>query len=391
MDDVVGEVVLAVGDEDLLSGDPPRAVAGGHGASGEGADVGAGLRLGEVHRAGPLTGHHPRQVGLALLLVAVVQQHVDGALGEQRAQRERHVRRRHHLLDGDADEPREATAAVLVGERDRRPAGLDVAPVGLAESVRRRHRSVVVAPAVLHVADAVERGELLLEEPRRFLEDPVHRLRIGVLVTRQPGETGEVGDVLEDEAHVEQRCGVVAHGRQRYGGRPPFEFPHRERTTVGSPERAGRSPSARCAGNPADRPPTNPRGLHETPLAQDDDRDGRRRAPRIRGRLVRCGDHRATAGQQRAGEQRAGGSDPAGPNRRARRRRADCERPAGTEPAGTAPAGTEPAGSAPASRHRPAAPRRVNRCSPTTRAPRAARRRTPATSPSSRRPTPSRS
>ena len=50
--------------------------------------------------------------------------------------------------------------------------GLDVTLRCLAEPVRRGHRAVVVAAAVPHVADAVERGELLLEEPRRFLEDP---------------------------------------------------------------------------------------------------------------------------------------------------------------------------------------------------------------------------
>ena len=187
VDDVVGEVVLAVGDEDLLAGDPPRPVVGGHRPRGQGTDVGAGLRLGEVHRAGPLARHHLRQIRLTLTLVAVVHEHVDRALGEQRAQREGHVRRRHHLLHGDADKPREATSAVLRRERHGRPPRLDVAPVGLAEALRRAHRPVVVAPTVLDVADAIERSELLLEEPRRLFENPLHRLRVGVLVAGELG------------------------------------------------------------------------------------------------------------------------------------------------------------------------------------------------------------
>ena len=55
VDDVVGEIVVAVGDEDLLAGDavvPSRARA--LGARAQRAEVGAGLRLGQVHRAGPL-------------------------------------------------------------------------------------------------------------------------------------------------------------------------------------------------------------------------------------------------------------------------------------------------------------------------------------------------
>ena len=91
------------------------------------ADVGAGLGLGEVHRARPLAATPClRQVALLLLLAAVVRQHLDGPLGEQRAQREGHVGGRQQLLHHDRDQPREATAAVLRGERDAPPPGVDV-------------------------------------------------------------------------------------------------------------------------------------------------------------------------------------------------------------------------------------------------------------------------
>ena len=43
VDDVVGHVVLAEGDEDLRAGDAPGAVVGGHGLGAQRADVGAGL------------------------------------------------------------------------------------------------------------------------------------------------------------------------------------------------------------------------------------------------------------------------------------------------------------------------------------------------------------
>ena len=53
-----------IGDEDLLPGDPVAAVAFGHGPRLERADVGARLRLGQVHRAGPFAGDQLRQPGL---------------------------------------------------------------------------------------------------------------------------------------------------------------------------------------------------------------------------------------------------------------------------------------------------------------------------------------
>ena len=65
MDDVVGEVVLAVGDEDLLPGDAIAAVGCALGLGAQRADVGAGLRLGQLHGAHPLAGDELGQIGRA--------------------------------------------------------------------------------------------------------------------------------------------------------------------------------------------------------------------------------------------------------------------------------------------------------------------------------------
>ena len=51
MDDVVGEIVLAVGDEDLGAGDAIGAVARTLGFGAQRSDVGSGLRLGQLHGA----------------------------------------------------------------------------------------------------------------------------------------------------------------------------------------------------------------------------------------------------------------------------------------------------------------------------------------------------
>ena len=51
-------------------------------------EVGTGLRLGQVHGAGPLAGHHLFQEGGLLPGAAVLGQHVDGALSQHRARGE---------------------------------------------------------------------------------------------------------------------------------------------------------------------------------------------------------------------------------------------------------------------------------------------------------------
>src|SRR3546814_15206197 len=60
LDDVLGQVVLAARYEDLGPGDAVAAVPPRFGAGADEAQVGAGMRLRQVHRARPFAGHHVR-------------------------------------------------------------------------------------------------------------------------------------------------------------------------------------------------------------------------------------------------------------------------------------------------------------------------------------------
>ena len=66
MNDVLGHVVLAEGDEDLLAGEPVL-VAVGHRFRAHLREVRTGLRLGETHRARPLSGDEIGNESLLLL------------------------------------------------------------------------------------------------------------------------------------------------------------------------------------------------------------------------------------------------------------------------------------------------------------------------------------
>ena len=82
VDDVVRHVVVAGRDEDLLAGDGVAAVVLRFGAGAQHAQVGAAMRLGQVHGAGPFARHHLGQVGLLLLGRAVGVDRRIGAVGQ---------------------------------------------------------------------------------------------------------------------------------------------------------------------------------------------------------------------------------------------------------------------------------------------------------------------
>ncbi|MNE71011.1 hypothetical protein D3C80_1668460 [compost metagenome] len=105
MDDVVGQVVLAIGDENLLPEHPVSAIVPGLGAAAHGGEVRAGLGLGEVHGAGPLAADHLGEVGVLEQVAAAQFDGLDGATGEHGAQAERDVGAVPHFLDQGRDQP----------------------------------------------------------------------------------------------------------------------------------------------------------------------------------------------------------------------------------------------------------------------------------------------
>ena len=123
MHDVVGEVVLAIGDEDLLARDAIAAVAGAFGARAQRADIGAGLRLGELHGAGPFAGDEFRQIGCFERVAAVGIERLDRAHGQHRADAERHGGGIPHFRAGGVDGLRQALAATFFRRGEAVPAG----------------------------------------------------------------------------------------------------------------------------------------------------------------------------------------------------------------------------------------------------------------------------
>ena len=207
VDDVVGEIVLAVGDEDLLAHDPVAAVGGSLGARAQGADVGAGLRLGELHGAHPFARDQPGQIGALELVGAVRDQRVDRRHGEQRAEAEGHGRRVPHLDAGRIDGVRQLLASPLRGSGEPVPAGLRPSAIGFLPA-RGSGDGAVLEGGTVTVADRVQRRENIGREPAGLLEHRVDHVA-GEVVEQALGQGGaQARCVPEGEGDVGNRCAI---------------------------------------------------------------------------------------------------------------------------------------------------------------------------------------
>ena len=208
--DVVGQVVIAGGDEDLVAGDCIAAVGARLGLRGQQAQVRAALRFREAHGARPFAGHELGQPGRLQVIGPVHQQRVIGAMTESRKHAETQVRGADHLLDGKAQRLRKSLPTEGLVSRECRPARFHILLIRRLEAARRGHRTVVDV-AAFRVTVLVDRMQHFLAELCRAFEHRHRRVDVEVGVARQAGEPRVVDHVIQDELHVVQRSLVRGH------------------------------------------------------------------------------------------------------------------------------------------------------------------------------------
>ena len=169
MHDVIGHVVVAIGDEDFGALDAIGAVISALGAGAQRADVGAGLRLGELHRAGPFAGDEFFQIDPLQLVAAMGVQRLDRREREEGAEAEGDVRRAPDFGAGGVDRHRQALAAKSFRARHRVPSARDPALIGVRPAGRGRHLVVPKLDAVF-VAHPVQRRQHVAGEFSGFLQ-----------------------------------------------------------------------------------------------------------------------------------------------------------------------------------------------------------------------------
>ncbi len=210
MNDVVGEVVLAVGDEDLLAGDAVGAVAGAYRARAQRADVGAGLRLGQMHRSGPFAGDELFEIRALERVAAMSVECVDRAHGQQRTEAERHRGAVPHFGAGGVDGLRQTLTAPFGRRGKAVPAAFAPGAISLFPAGRGGDDAVLEGRADL-VADAIERPNHFGGHAAGFGQ---HRLDVvhGEVAEEAFLERGQKRrPVFERKAHVGE-WGVIGHG-----------------------------------------------------------------------------------------------------------------------------------------------------------------------------------
>ena len=113
MENVLGQVLLPAGDEDLGAGDLVGTVLSRHGLGTEQAEIGAALGLGETHHRGPGAVDDLRQIAPLQRLVGMGAHRDVGPPAQSGIKAERQVGRAQDLLEEHAHRVRQTLSPVL--------------------------------------------------------------------------------------------------------------------------------------------------------------------------------------------------------------------------------------------------------------------------------------
>ena len=136
---------------------------------------------------------------------------MDGALGQQRAEREPHICRREHFLHREPDNDREPTAAVFRIEGDCTPASFDQFLIRLGYAVGCGDGAIGISLASLNVAGAVRGGNDLAEEPSSLVKQAGHVGGVNMAERVMCLQLANVDDVLEYKVHVLDGRRIITH------------------------------------------------------------------------------------------------------------------------------------------------------------------------------------
>ncbi len=213
VNDVVRQVVFATGDENFLSGELVAAVGLRHGLGANQAEVGAAMRLGQAHGAGPFARNQLGHVERLLLGAAMRVQQFGHALRQAGVHGPGLIGGVLHLVHRAAHQVRQALATEFGVRRQRSPTGLHELIPRRLETLGRGHgaRGGVVM-AALGITAGVERLQHFAAKLARLFAHLVDQVGIDLGIRRQLFEQGGgVEDFVHDELHIAQRRGVLGH------------------------------------------------------------------------------------------------------------------------------------------------------------------------------------
>ena len=210
VDDVLGHVVIAGRDEDLLARDQIAAVILGFGLGAQQAQVGAAMRFRQVHRAGPVAADHLGQPGPLLFVGAMGVDGGIGAVGQALIHVEGHVGRHEHLSGGHAHRIGHALTAIFGVAIQRGPAALLDLVKGGAEALGGAH-DAVLQHAPLVVAGQVQGRQDLGGQLARGLQHGLGEVGGQLVMAGQVG-LRQLQHIVQHELQVADRGRIRRHG-----------------------------------------------------------------------------------------------------------------------------------------------------------------------------------
>ncbi len=213
MHDVGGHVVLAGRDENLAAGDLVGAVGLRFGLGAQQAQVGAAMRLGQAHGAGPFARDQLGQVQALLLRRAVFVQAFVGAVRQAGVHIPGLVAGIQHLGKRVVQDDRQALTAVLRVAGKRGPARFDELLIRLLEALGRADLVArLVQLAAFAVAAVIQRKQHLRSELGALLQHLIDGVGIHLGVLGYLLQfIFDLQQFMQHELHVAQRCGVLTH------------------------------------------------------------------------------------------------------------------------------------------------------------------------------------
>ena len=210
MNNILGVIVLTKSDENFLPGNFVAAVGLRDCLRAYQRKIGARLRLGEVHGAGPLACGHVGNEFIFHLSRAVRIKRCNRAEGQQRAQLESHVGAAEHFRHGCGDDMRQALPAEFQRRFELAPAALDIFPIGVLKTFRRGD-DVVGDLRALSVAAFIQRCQHFFGKFSSFVKNCADQIRRDFFTAWQLGYFIETNDMLQQKINVFDRCVVVGH------------------------------------------------------------------------------------------------------------------------------------------------------------------------------------
>ena len=212
--DVGRHVVLAGGDEYLAAGNLVGPVGLRLGLGAQQAQVGAAMRLGQAHGAGPFARHQLGQVQLLLLRRAVLVQAFVGAVRQTGVHVPGLIAGVQHFGKRVVENDRQSLTAVLRVAGERRPARFHELLVRLLEAFGRGHgMRGLVQVAALAVARVVQGEQHLRGELGALLQHLIDGVGIDLRILRDLFQfVLDPQQLVQHELHVAQGSDVLTHG-----------------------------------------------------------------------------------------------------------------------------------------------------------------------------------